>query len=167
MFVTIKSLIYTALQNAQYDDSVISPQFERFIRMLWTASRLGAIELSEINLGLDRSAQISIFMDRHTLSTPLNSRLPADVLHLIFTEYVKEETPEYPLESLLLVCRFWTASALECRSIWARFNIVIEIISTVQNWLRIIPRRLARSGSSSPITLMVYSAIHVKCHCMF
>jgi hypothetical protein len=97
----------------------------------------------------------------------LNSRLPFDILYRIFSAYVEEETPEYPLESLLLVCRFWTASALECYSIWTHFNTEIEKRAAVQNWLRIIPRRLAKSWLNSPITIRICSSIYVNCECMF
>lgn len=78
-----------------------------------------------------------------------NQYLPVDILHVIFSYY--EETPEYLLETLLLVCRFWNFAALECKDIWSKLWLNIEEGPTASFWSRQLPRRLERSGPNSPI----------------
>lgn len=58
--------------------------------------------------------------------TKINRLLPFDVLSYIFLYYVEDETLDFPLETLLLVCRFWNAVALRHKQIWSILNVKIE-----------------------------------------
>lgn len=80
-----------------------------------------------------------------------NTRFPFDILSSIFSYY--EETIEFPLENLLLVCQFWNAAALECKHIWSKFDIDIKDEPTALFWAHQVPRRLDRSGPYVPIFL--------------
>lgn len=75
--------------------------------------------------------------------------LPLDILCNIFVYY--DETPEAPLETLLLVCRLWNEAALKSYSIWSDINIRITDGPTALFCTRNLSRRLSRSGRTSPI----------------
>lgn len=92
-----------------------------------------------------------------------NTRLHSDILGIIFSIYGREETPSFPLETLLLVCRFWTAVALEHQSIWAYFNLDLVDGATALYWSRVFPRRLERSGTNSLISFALYTTEYNRC----
>ncbi|KAG8796541.1 hypothetical protein FRC17_007984, partial [Serendipita sp. 399] len=75
-----------------------------------------------------------------------NGRLPFDVLIRVFELYLPEETPDYPLESLLLVCKAWEQAAVAYRSLWATFKITMGEEKHKKLWLRRLPLRIERSG---------------------
>ncbi|KIM28526.1 hypothetical protein M408DRAFT_136201 [Serendipita vermifera MAFF 305830] len=82
-------------------------------------------------------------------------QLPLDVLRIIFTEYAKQETPEHPLETLLLICKTWTRLCLQSPLLWSRFDISISDACEARRWATIVPKRLARSGPASPLHIVI------------
>lgn len=80
-----------------------------------------------------------------------NSILPLEILFIVFSFYTEHETPTYPLETLLLVCRFWRDAALRHRNIWSTFKIMITSPTSAVRWIDKISRRLKLSGPNSPI----------------
>lgn len=80
-----------------------------------------------------------------------NFILPFEILFIIFSYYAEYETPRFPLETLLLVCRFWTDAALKHRIIWSRFKIKIKTVLNSVWWENRISHRLRLSGPESPI----------------
>jgi hypothetical protein len=83
----------------------------------------------------------------------MNDRLPYDVLYEIFDYYAKEESEDYPLETLLLVCRSWNEAALNHRLLWTWLDIPLHHICTVKLWLTRLPRRLERAGERVPLEI--------------
>ncbi|KAG8796812.1 hypothetical protein FRC17_007954, partial [Serendipita sp. 399] len=75
-----------------------------------------------------------------------NGRLPFDVLIRVFELYLPEETPDHPLESLLLVCKAWEQAAVAHRSLWATFKITMGEEEHTRLWLCRLPLRIERSG---------------------
>jgi hypothetical protein len=53
-------------------------------------------------------------------------RLPIDILYHIFVDYAENETPDAPIETLLLVCRLWHDIALEHKRLWTNFRVVLK-----------------------------------------
>lgn len=86
-------------------------------------------------------------------NTADNSKIPFDILYGIFSFYAEDETPDSPLETLLLVCRFWKEAALEHRVMWSKFNIEIQGSQDARRWRQRIDRRLGHSGPDSPIII--------------
>lgn len=82
-----------------------------------------------------------------------NWKLPFDILGMIFAEYAKEETFQYPLETLLLVCLFWNHAAIGHRSLWTSFRIYLGHQPTSRVWTTRLPLRLARCGPTSPLDI--------------
>lgn len=68
---------------------------------------------------------------------------------MVFVCYSKEETFEHPLETLLLVCRFWNHTAVEHRSIWTNLRIYLGHQPTSRAWTMRLPLRLTRCGPNS------------------
>lgn len=58
-------------------------------------------------------------------TTTRNDRLSFDVLTEIFPYYAAQETPQYPTETLLLVCKSWHVAALAKHSVWGHFRMHI------------------------------------------
>lgn len=95
-------------------------------------------------------------MPQHNLSsapsgTYNNSKLPFDILSVIFSDYAEDDSPAFPLETLLLVCHFWKNTALEHRSMWSKFKVELDTVANAVQWESTIRRRLERSGPDSPI----------------
>jgi hypothetical protein len=74
----------------------------------------------------------------------LASQLPFDILSQVFEEYLAQETPAYPVETLLRVCRSWSQAALHCARLWSTFNMHCD---DFVYWGRCILRRLLRCPS--------------------
>jgi hypothetical protein len=83
----------------------------------------------------------------------MNDRLSFDVLSEIFDCYAEEETIYHPLETLLLVCKSWSEAALSHRLLWARLKIYIGHAPSQKMWLTRLPRRLERSGETTPLEI--------------
>lgn len=66
-----------------------------------------------------------------------NQHIPFDTLHIIFSYY--EETPEFPLETLL-VCQSWNVVALTSKDIWSKFEPFIWNIHMADFWSRHLSR---------------------------
>lgn len=60
------------------------------------------------------------------MATRHNDRLPFDVIAPIFEYYVEEDTMEYSLDTLLLVCRTWKDSGLAHHTLWGNINVVLK-----------------------------------------
>jgi hypothetical protein len=78
--------------------------------------------------------------------------LPFDILVLIFEQYVSEETPKHPTETLLLVCRSWSRAALDHSPLWCKFNIRSE---DFQYWCTRIPARLKRRSTNTLLDIKI------------
>jgi hypothetical protein len=77
----------------------------------------------------------------------MNEHLPFDVLCDIFSYYQQQEDAFYPVETLLLVCKFWAEVALSHRVIWGRFRIRFGHEPILKMWRKRLPLRLMRSGA--------------------
>ena len=81
--------------------------------------------------------------------------VPLDILGLIFAEYGKQETLDSPLETLLLVCKEWRNLCLDLKILWSSFNITFGTGIEAKKWADLVPKRLARSESSTPIHVVI------------
>jgi hypothetical protein len=81
--------------------------------------------------------------------------LNLDVLGIIFAYYAEEETVEYPVETLLLVCRSWNEAARSYHTIWSRINVCIGHRHTFTSCLAYAKRRLEYSGLSTPLDITI------------
>jgi hypothetical protein len=82
------------------------------------------------------------------------STLSFDVLGHIFSHYATTETVDYPIETLLLVCRWWSDVALGHRALWSHLSVHIDIAglySSPRIWKARIPLRLKRCGDTIPL----------------
>jgi hypothetical protein len=82
------------------------------------------------------------------------STLSFDVLAHIFSHYATTETVDYPIETLLLVCRWWRDVALGHRALWSYLNAHIDIGSLYYSpriWKSRLPLRLKRCGDTLPL----------------
>ena len=79
----------------------------------------------------------------------IGASFPFDVLGIIFSYYVDEETIEFPLETLLFVCRSWNEATLGHRNLWARLKIYLGHFPTSELWNMRLPRRLEQAGDST------------------
>jgi hypothetical protein len=75
-------------------------------------------------------------------SMPLNSRVPFDILYMIFDIYAENDGRKDPLEKLLSICKTWRAAACQHHNLWSSFRIKINIDDDVQFWHSRIPDRL-------------------------
>jgi hypothetical protein len=82
-----------------------------------------------------------------------------DVLEDIFLFYQVQEDVFHPLETLLLVCKFWSAAASSCRALWSNFTIHISHEPTIKTWNARLPLRLARTGSSILLDITICADI--------
>ncbi|KIM28524.1 hypothetical protein M408DRAFT_23580 [Serendipita vermifera MAFF 305830] len=85
----------------------------------------------------------------------INSILPFDIITSIFMEYGKHETAEYPLETLLLVCKAWKYWCLQSPLLWITLNITFGTEQDAKRWASMVPKRLARSGSAAPLHITI------------
>ncbi|KIM28525.1 hypothetical protein M408DRAFT_23581 [Serendipita vermifera MAFF 305830] len=88
-----------------------------------------------------------------TGNTTINFILSFDIITLIFMEY--EETAEYPLETLLLVCKTWKDWCLQSPLLWSTLNIIFETEQDAKRWASMVPKRLARSGTAAPLHITI------------
>lgn len=77
--------------------------------------------------------------------------LPFDILAEIFKNYLLGETPEHPVETLLLVSKSWSQAALDTTCLWSTFR----IYSNLGFWAFFIPRRLARGPKDAPLDIYI------------
>lgn len=70
--------------------------------------------------------------------------LPFDILCQIFDYYASKET-QYPLETLLLVCKFWSQAACDYPRLWSSFKINTKHIIM---WCARVPLRMSRCPDS-------------------
>ncbi|KIM27816.1 hypothetical protein M408DRAFT_24183, partial [Serendipita vermifera MAFF 305830] len=77
--------------------------------------------------------------------------LPFDILVEIFENYLLEETPKHPVETLLPVCKSWSQAALGATRLWSTFRIV----DNPSFWGFLIPRRLARGPKDAPLDIYI------------
>lgn len=91
------------------------------------------------------------------MSNPIiyNDRLPIDILVEIFGLYRINETPDIPLETLLLVCKSWNTAALSCGALWGMLRIFVSHEPVMKLWRSRLPLRLARSGPSTPLDIVI------------
>ncbi|KIM27817.1 hypothetical protein M408DRAFT_24184 [Serendipita vermifera MAFF 305830] len=87
--------------------------------------------------------------------TPFKSgsanKLPFDILAEIFKKYLLGETPEHPVEILLLVCKSWSQAALDTTCLWSTFR----IYSNLGFWASCIPHRLARGRQDAFLDIRI------------
>ena len=79
--------------------------------------------------------------------------LPSDILYDIFSYYQYGEDDFHPLETLLLVSKYWASVACSDRALWARYKIRLGHEPTMKMWKARLPIRLKRSGDLSPIEI--------------
>jgi len=91
--------------------------------------------------------------------TTIGARFPFDVLGVIFDFYLDEEAVDFPLETMLLVCRSWNEAALGHRNLWARLKIYLGHFPTSEVWTMRLPRRLERAGDSTPLEIDLRSIL--------
>jgi hypothetical protein len=91
-----------------------------------------------------------------------NTQLPLDVLGCIFYHYAGKETIRYPLETLLLVCRFWNFAALAHRTLWNDIKIYIGHSPTSKTWRKRLPLRLARAGPAIPLFITLFNVLDLE-----
>jgi hypothetical protein len=89
----------------------------------------------------------------------IRDTFPFDVLGVIFDYYVDGETIEFPLETMLLVCRSWNEAALGHRNLWARLKIYLGHFPTSDIWEFRLPRRLERAGDSTLLEIDLRSVL--------
>jgi hypothetical protein len=75
--------------------------------------------------------------------------IPFDILCNIFECYAPMETPDHPLETLLLVCRSWTYTAIHHTRIWSNFTIHLRVPNDLKIWETRVTRRLARCSPAA------------------
>lgn len=80
------------------------------------------------------------------------SVLPFDILIEIFEQYFLEETPEHPVETLLLVCKSWCRAALGAPYLWSNFTILDDF----DFWASCVPRRLARCRDGTLLNIHIW-----------
>ncbi|KAG8805450.1 hypothetical protein FRC17_005505, partial [Serendipita sp. 399] len=85
-----------------------------------------------------------------------NGRLPFELLGHAFRYYLEGESPLYPLETLLLVCKAWNEAALGHHSLWATYRINLGDEKYTNLWLRRLPIRLHRAGAWTPFHIDIY-----------
>ncbi|CCA74374.1 hypothetical protein PIIN_08327 [Serendipita indica DSM 11827] len=90
--------------------------------------------------------------------------LPCDVLGEIFAHYALSEDLFHPLETLLLVSRFWHEAALIYGEIWATFNIEIGNYKSIHIWRTRVGRRLARVGPTRLLDITIRNVYSVPNH---
>jgi F-box-like len=93
-----------------------------------------------------------------------NDHLPFDVLGHIFSYYASEENIKYPLETLLLVCRSWSHSALGHRALWKHLKIYIGHEPTPTIWTTRLPLRLARCGPDIDLDVDLRNLLYIDTH---
>jgi hypothetical protein len=87
-------------------------------------------------------------------TTSVWSTLSFDVLAHIFSHYATTETVDHPIETLLLVSRWWRDVALGHRALWSHLNAHIDIGSLYYSpriWKSRLPLRLKRCGDTLPL----------------
>lgn len=84
-------------------------------------------------------------------SQAIANRLPFDILEEIFKNYLLEETPDHPVETLLLICKSWLQAALESTRLWSTFR----INRNPDFWVSCIPRRLARGRKDALLDIYI------------
>jgi hypothetical protein len=90
---------------------------------------------------------------------PATMDFPFDVLGVIFDYYLDEETIDFPLETMLSVCRSWNEAALGHRNLWARLKIYLAHFPTSELWNIRLPRRLERAGNSTLLEIDLRSIL--------
>ncbi|KIM26818.1 hypothetical protein M408DRAFT_25088 [Serendipita vermifera MAFF 305830] len=93
-------------------------------------------------------------------TTTGNDRLPFDVLTEIFPYYASQETPQYPTETLLLVCKSWHVAALAKHSVWSQFRIHIGHHARYNMLPNRTKTRLKRSGDVSPLDIELRNLVN-------
>ncbi|KAG8851262.1 hypothetical protein FRC20_001793 [Serendipita sp. 405] len=89
----------------------------------------------------------------------MHERLSFDVIVQVFQYYQLEESPPYPVETLLLVCKTWNKIASNYPPIWSRYDIGLYSKGYFTLWLRRLPLRLSRSGPKTPLHIKIKIAI--------
>ncbi|KIM27065.1 hypothetical protein M408DRAFT_24817 [Serendipita vermifera MAFF 305830] len=89
----------------------------------------------------------------------MNEHLPCDILYEIFDQYQTQEDDFHPLETLLLVCKFWATAALSNLPLWGRLKIRLGHKCTMDMWETRLPLRLMRSGDVAPIEIDISNAL--------
>lgn len=84
--------------------------------------------------------------------------LPFEILGLVFTYYVEEETLFHSLETLLSVSWWWNLVALGHQALWGKLRIHLGHKPTQDAWRVILPRRLERAGSA-PLSIEIKYAL--------
>ncbi|KIM24355.1 hypothetical protein M408DRAFT_331858 [Serendipita vermifera MAFF 305830] len=78
--------------------------------------------------------------------------LPSDILYIVLEEYVLEETPGYPVETLLLVCKSWMQAALNLPRLWSTFKMRVN---DFKFWRNCISRRLGRCPNNTLVDIHI------------
>ncbi|PVG01158.1 hypothetical protein CPB86DRAFT_781734 [Serendipita vermifera] len=76
----------------------------------------------------------------------MNTRIPFEILWMIFDKYAEADGREDPLEKLLLICKTWTAAAYQYQTLWSSFRIKLNYDSDFSFWYSRIPSRLDLCG---------------------
>ncbi|KIM19818.1 hypothetical protein M408DRAFT_30901 [Serendipita vermifera MAFF 305830] len=84
--------------------------------------------------------------------------LPLDILYIIFEEYVLEETPRYPVETLLLVCKSWMQAALSLPRLWSTFKMRVNELKFGKDC---ISRRLGRCPNDTLVDIEI--TLPIRC----
>ncbi|CCA74373.1 hypothetical protein PIIN_08326 [Serendipita indica DSM 11827] len=90
--------------------------------------------------------------------------LPSDVLGEVFAWYGLSEDLYHPLETLLLVSRSWHDTALLNRGIWARFNIEVGHLKSMDIWKTRLQRRLDRIGPTTLLDISIRNVCSIPNH---
>jgi hypothetical protein len=93
--------------------------------------------------------------DHGPLSVPFNDKLPFEILVAIFDIYSEWDSIVDPLEKLLAICRSWSITAREHKTLWATFRIESTSIDLLRFWSSRVSRRIERSGDTTPLDLTI------------
>jgi hypothetical protein len=88
---------------------------------------------------------------------PLNSKLPFEILFMIFEFYSIWDGVNDPLEKLLFVCKSWSTAARQHKYLWRSFRINTFLYDGLRFWSSRIPRRLDLCGESTLLDVDLWS----------
>ncbi|CAG8746624.1 10618_t:CDS:1, partial [Acaulospora colombiana] len=89
------------------------------------------------------------------LTRSLNKKLPCDVLRMIFDIYAQWDGIDNPLEKLLYICRYWSTTATQHKTLWTSFQVSPTKLEELRFWDSRISRRIEYIGDDAPIDLQL------------
>ncbi|PVG01185.1 hypothetical protein CPB86DRAFT_753375 [Serendipita vermifera] len=88
-------------------------------------------------------------------TTPLNDKLPFDILFAIFDQYSIGDGINDPLEKLLSICKSWSMAATEHKALWATFQIESASTEVLRFWSSRVSTRIERSGNETLLNVTI------------